>query len=109
MNVFLAAQTAMNQLWGVPFKRRPDPLRARGRAHLLLLLLGGGALATTILAALAAVGANFGLSWLGFRALTAREVSWRQLRGGAIAGGILYELLQTLGGYYVGHTLKHSS
>jgi YihY family inner membrane protein len=126
MNVFLAAQTAMNQLWGVPFKRRPDPLRARGRALLLLLLLGGGALATTILAALAAVGANFGLSWklgslalstalniglfwLGFRALTAREVSWRQLRGGAIAGGILYELLQTLGGYYVGHTLKHSS
>jgi uncharacterized BrkB/YihY/UPF0761 family membrane protein len=41
--------------------------------------------------------------------LTAREVSWRQLRGGAFAAGILYELLQTLGGYYVGHTLKHAS
>jgi hypothetical protein len=34
-------------------------------------------------------------------------VSWRQLRGGAIAAGLLYELLQTFGGYYVGHTLKH--
>jgi membrane protein len=125
MGVFLAAQNAMNHLWGVPFKRRPDPLRARGRALLLLLLLGGGALATTVLAAVTTVGAGFGVSWkigslafstalnvglfwLAFRVLTAREVSWRQLRGGAIAAGILYELLQTLGGYYVGHTLKHA-
>jgi hypothetical protein len=53
-----------------------------------------------ILAPLATVGATFGISWkigslalnaglfwLGFRVLTAREVSWRQLRGGAIAAG----------------------
>ncbi len=126
MGVLLASQNAMNHLWGVPFKRRPDPLHSRGRALLLLLLLGGGALATTILASLATVGAHFGISWkigsiglstalniglfwVGFRVLTAREVSWRQLRGGAIAAGILYELLQTLGGYYVGHTLKNAS
>jgi hypothetical protein len=32
MGVFLASQNAMNHLWGVPFKRRPDPLHARGRA-----------------------------------------------------------------------------
>src|SRR5207253_10851798 len=51
---------------------------------------------------------NIGLFWVGFRVLTAREVSWRQLCGGAIAAGILYELLQTLGGYYVGHTLKNA-
>ncbi|MHB8470867.1 MAG: YihY/virulence factor BrkB family protein [Gaiellaceae bacterium] len=126
MGVFLAAENAMNQLWGVPFRRRPDALRARGRALLLLVVLGGGTLATTILAGLGTVGTHFGLAWklgslalstalniglfwLGFRLLTAREVSWRQLRGGAIAAGILYELLQTLGGYYVGHTLKHAS
>lgn len=126
MGVFLAAQNAMNHLWGVPFKRRPDPLRARGRALMLLALLGGGALATTILAALTTVGAGFGVSWkigsllvstvlniglfwVAFRVLTAREVSWRQLRGGAIAAGVAYELLQTLGGYYVGHTLRNAS
>jgi membrane protein len=126
VGAFLAAQNAMNHLWGVPFKRRPDPLHARGRALLLLSLLGGGLLATTILGGLATVGANFGslwkvgsivvstvlnvgLFWIGFRVLTAREVSWRQLRGGAIGAGVLYELLQTLGGYYVGHTLKHAS
>jgi membrane protein len=125
MGVFLASQNAMNHLWGVPFKRRPDPLHARGRALLLLALLGGGALVATILAALATVGARFGLAWkigllalstalniglfwLGFRLLTAREVSWRQLRGGAIAAGVFYELLQTLGGYYVGHVLKRA-
>jgi len=126
MGAVLAAQNAMNHLWGVPFKRRPDPLRARARALLLLGLLGGGVIATTILAGLATVGAdlgggwqvgsvalstllNIGLFWVGFRVLTAREVSWRQLRGGAIGAGVLYELLQTIGGYYVGHTLKQAS
>src|SRR5215210_8098882 len=29
MGVFLAAENAMNHLWGVPFKRRPDWARAR--------------------------------------------------------------------------------
>jgi YihY family inner membrane protein len=126
MNVFLAAQNAMNQLWGVPFKRRPDPIRARGRALLLLLLLGGGALAATILGGVATVGAGFtvgwkvgsivlstvvniGLFWVGFRVLTAREVTWRQLRGGAIGAGVLYGALQIVGGYYVGHTLSQAN
>jgi membrane protein len=126
MGVFLAAENAMNQLWGVPFRRRPNAIRARAHSLLLLLLLGGGIMGTTILAGLGTVGThygpawklgslvlstslNVGLFWLGFRLLTARDVSWRELRGGAIAAGILYELLQTIGGYYVGHTLKHAS
>jgi membrane protein len=126
MGVFLAAENAMNHLWGVPFKRRPDPIQARGRAVLLLLLLGGGMLAATILAGLGTVGAQLGIAWqigsialstalnialfwLGFRLLAAREVSWRHHRGGAIAAGGLYTLLQTLGGYYVGHVLKNAS
>lgn len=122
----LAAQNAMNHLWGVPFKRRPDALRARGHALLLLSVLGGGLVATTVLGSLGTVGAQLGavwklvavvlstlldiaLFWLAFRVLTAREVSWRQLRGGAISAGVLYELLQLLGGYYVGHTLRHAN
>jgi membrane protein len=126
IGVFLAAQNAMNLLWGVPFKHRPNALSQRGRALLLLLVLGGGALATTILAGLGAVGTHFGVAWkvasialstllniglfwLAFRLLTAKDVSWRQLRGGALGAGIAYELLQTLGGYYVGHTLKNAS
>ncbi len=126
MGVFLAAESAMNHLWGVPFKRRPDALRARSRALVLLLVIGGGMLATTILSGLASFGASYGLVWkvgsialstalnvclfwVGFRVLTARDVSWRQLRGGAICAGLLYEALQTLGGFYVGHVLKNAS
>jgi YihY family inner membrane protein len=126
MGVFLAAENAMNQLWGVPFRRRPNAIKSRGRSLLLLIVLGGGALAVTILAGLGTFGTHLGLFWklgslvlstaldiglfwLAFRLLTARDVTWRQLRGGAVAAGVLYELLQTLGGYYVGHTLKHAS
>lgn len=37
MGVFLAVQNAMNHLWGVPFKRQPDPFHTHERAVLLLL------------------------------------------------------------------------
>jgi membrane protein len=116
----------MNHVWGVPFRRRPDFLRARLNALLLLVVLGGGVLASTVLAGLGSFGAgygiawkigsialstvlNVGLFWLGFRLLTARDVSWRQLRGGAVAAAIAYEVLQALGGYYVGHAVKGAS
>ena len=124
--VFLAAENAMNQLWGIPFKHRPDFFRARGRALALLVLLGGGVLLTTALGSLSTVGAqfgvgwkagavassvalNFGLFWLAFRLLTVRDVGWRALRGGALAAAVLYEGLQLVGGYYVGHVLKNAS
>jgi membrane protein len=122
MGVFLAAENAMNHLWGVPFRRRPDILRSRLRALELLLLLGGGALAATALGGAAAFGASlgwpvtvgailvstlldFGLFWVAFRLLAAGEISWRCLRGGAAAAAVAYEGLQVLGGFYVGHVL----
>ncbi len=125
MGVFLAAENAMNQLWGVPFKHRPDFFRTRGRALLLLLLLGGSALGSTVLGTIGTVGAGFGVGWkvlgvllatalnvglfmVAFRVLTARDVSWRCLRGGALAAGIAYECLQLVGGWYVGHVLRRS-
>jgi len=125
-SVFLAAQNAMNQLWNVAHTRRPGFLAARLKALGLLALLGGGLLATTILAGLGSFGASYGavwkvgsialstvldigLFWVGFRLLTARDVPWHCLRGGAIAAGIGYVTLQALGGYYVGHVLTSSS
>jgi membrane protein len=126
MGVFLAAENAMNQLWGVPHTRRPDFLRRRLRALLMLPVFGGGALGTTVLASLGTFGASYGLAWkvgsvalstlldfglfwLGFRVLTARDVAWGQLWRGAAAAAVLYEILQTVGGYYVGHVLRDSS
>lgn len=126
MGVFLAAQNAMNQVWGVPFVRRPDFLRTRLRALVLLAVLGGGMLVAAGLAGLASVGAGYGplwkagsvvlglaldigLVWVGMRVLTSRDVTWRQLRGGAVVGGLGYAGLQALGGWYVGHELRNAS
>jgi len=126
IGVFLAAQNAMNHVWGVPYRRRPDFLRQRLRALELLVLLGGGILASTVLAGLGSFGASYGIAWkigsialstvlnvglfwVAFRVLTAKDVTWRQLRGGAIAAAVLYEILQALGGYYVGHAVKGAS
>ncbi|HZT14953.1 MAG TPA: YihY/virulence factor BrkB family protein [Gaiellaceae bacterium] len=126
MGAVVAAENAMNQLWGVPHKRRPDFLRARLRALGLLFALGTGVLAATVLAGAGTFGArygigwklasivlstllDFGVFWIGFRILTARDVGWRELRGGAAAAAIGYELLQLLGGYYVGHVIRNAS
>jgi membrane protein len=126
MGAVVAAENAMNQLWGVPFKRRPDFVRARARALLLLVVFGGAALAATALAGVGTVGAHygigwkiasvglstlldFGLFWLAFRVLTARDVTGADLRGGAAAAAIGYEALQLLGGYYIGHVLENAN
>jgi membrane protein len=126
MGVFLASANAMDRLWGIPFRRRPDFLSARVRALLLLGLLGGGAVGTTVLSGLGTFGASYGtmwkvgsialstlldigLFWAGFGLLTSGDTPWRSLRGGAIAAGIAWQALQAFGGYYVGHELKHAS
>jgi inner membrane protein YhjD len=126
IGAILAAENAMNQLWGVPHTRRPDFFRRRGRALLLLLVLGGGALAATGLAGASTAGGRFGVGWkiasivlstlldfgvfwLGFQVLTAHGPTWRELAGGAAAAAVGYELLQLLGGYYVGHELRNAS
>ena len=126
MGVFLAAENAMDQLWAIPHRSRPDPFRRRGRALLLLLTLGGGALCTTILSAVGTFGASYGIAWkigsvavstlldvglfwVAFRLLTTKDISWGCLRGGAVAAGIAWQVLQAVGAYYVGHVLHHAS
>jgi len=126
MGVFVAVESALNQLWGVPFRRRPDFVRSRLRALGLLLVLGSGALAATAVGAAASVGAGLGVAakagavvastvvdfflfWVAMRLLTTRDVPWRCLRGGAAAAALAYTGLQLLGGYYVGHVLRHAT
>jgi membrane protein len=126
IGVLLAAENAMSRLWGVPRSQQPGFLAARLRALALLGVLGGGLLVTAGLSAvgtgagglgiaveaavlLASLAANFLLFWLAFRLLTADEIGWRCLRGGAAAAAAGYELLQLLGSYYVSHVLRHAS
>jgi membrane protein len=126
MGVFLAAENAMDQLWGISHRLRLDFLHSRGRALVFLVALGGGTLAATAVGGLASFGSNlglawklgsvvlstaldFGLFWVGFRLLTTRDVTWRSLRGGAVAAAVAYEALQLGGGFYVGHVVKGAS
>jgi len=130
LGVAQAAQNAMNKIWGVPRDARPNAIKSRGISLLLLLVIGGGLLLTTVLSALStaaqAYGANLGagsrlltsvaavvvnalLFIFAFRVLTAREISTRQVRDGAIAAAITWQLLQVIGTYAIGHALKRAS
>lgn len=130
IGVAQAGQNAMNAIWTVPRNRRPDPFRSRLKSLLAVVLLGGGIIGTTVLSGLAASAGGFGhdLGWVGwtlallvslvgnsllflagFRMLTAHGVGFRDLVPGALAAAVAWQLLQTVGGYYVGHTLRHAS
>ena len=126
--VAMAVQNAFNSVWGVPRDRRPafpwSTLRAAGLVAVMAtgqtlvallsgaasglghLISGGPAEAAAVLLALVA---NIGLFWLTFRLATASEVSWGDLRLGAVVSGVSWQILLLLGSLIVGHTLRHSS
>ena len=103
---------AFDQMWGVPVDERPHPVLARGRGLVLLLLFGAGLGVTTGLSALAAapvvpLGAAFpvvapvvsvlvnaALFLLGFRVLTVRQVTFRQVAPGAVVAALIWQLLE---------------
>ena len=125
-SVFLAAETAMNRVWGVPFRKRPNAFRARGRAVVLVLLLGTGILAATALSFLGTFGSgygttwkigstalstalDFGLFWAGYRVLTVADVGWRDTWLGAAVAAFLYQLVQALGSWYIDRIVGRAS
>jgi uncharacterized BrkB/YihY/UPF0761 family membrane protein len=78
----------------------------------LLIWLGsyGGKAVAVALANLAAAAAvNVGLFLLAFRVLTPRHIPTRQLLAGAVVAGVAWQVLQAVGGYLVGHYLRHTS
>jgi YihY family inner membrane protein len=122
-----ATQNAFNRAWAVPRNRRPNPIGSRLRSLLLLPVLGAGVLVTTALAGLTtgahaygaelgilpglaaiflAILTNVGLFLLAFRALTAKQVPTRDLRVGAVAAGVGWQVVQILGTYFVTHALR---
>ncbi len=126
MGVALATENAFNHVWGVPFRRRPDPFRKRGKALLMLSTLGTGSIGATLLAGLATAAGSYGISTriggivislainsllflVAFRVLTTRDVAWRDLRLGAAIAGVLWEILLLGGGYIVTHELRRAS
>jgi YihY family inner membrane protein len=118
-------QNALNAVWEVPFARRPGFPWALLRSFGLMVVIGLGLIGTTILsgaagrvlpgagATVAAVAValvlNVGVFWLSFRLGTAKEIGWRQLRLGAVIAGVIWQILQYVGTYFVSHQLAHAS
>ena len=124
LGVVRAVETAMNTVWNVPFKQRPNVVFSTLRALLMLAVLGIITLAATIvggvgagsgswLTAVAGVAGsltlNFALFLLAFRILTAVTVAWDDLWIGAAISAVAWTTLQALGGYYVSHQLRSAS
>ena len=121
-----AMQNALNSVWEIPKADRPGFPWSYLRSFSLILVVGLGEIATSvlssfisggdilpgfaiaILATLVTLLLNIGLFWLAFRLATAKTITWRELRLGAIMGGIVWQILQLVGGYYIGHQLAHS-
>jgi membrane protein len=130
LGVAVAIQNALNQVWGIPVIRRPDPVRSRLRALRLLALFGAGVLLTTVLSGLAtgaggygagldtairlaalvvSVAANCLLILLAFRSLTVRRVSFREALPGAILAALAWQALLYFGAFFVRTGLLGSS
>lgn len=119
-----ASQNAFNRVWNVPFKQRPSFIATRLRGLGTLAVLGAMSIISTTAAGFvgstshgpaAVVGGivvalvfNFGLFMSAFKLLTAVDLSWRELLPGVIVAAVGWQLLQSLGGFYVEHELKRT-
>jgi YihY family inner membrane protein len=127
--VATAIQNALNAVWEIPIARRPGFPWSWLRSFGLMVVIGLGLVFTTFLSTSASGGAarvlpgpgakvaalvvslvvSVGVFWLAFRLGTAKEIGWRQLRLGAVIAGVIWQILQSVGGYFVSHQLAHAS
>lgn len=124
LGVTKATQNAFDRVWAVPFKDRPDFLQTRLRGLLLLTCLGLlFILSTTISGLVTGLGGvpykvigivislvvNFAIFLAAFRFLTSATVPTRCLWVGVAFASAFWEMLQVLGGIYIGHVYRHFS
>jgi YihY family inner membrane protein len=124
LGVTQAAQHAMNVIWDVSKKDRPNFLVSRVRGLILLAILGTVTIISAVASGIGGSGSdiglriggivasfalNAGLFLLSFRVLTRRNLTWGQVLPGAITAALLWTVLQIIGGYYVTHQLKNAS
>ncbi|MGZ4200718.1 MAG: YihY/virulence factor BrkB family protein [Thermoleophilaceae bacterium] len=125
LGVTQAAQSALDRVWAVPLKHRPNFIKARLRGLALLVSLGLLFLIATVASGLVTGGLggpllkvagialslllNFALFFAAFRLMTSAEVGTERIWTGVIVAGIFWEILQIVGGYYIGHVLKKAT
>lgn len=120
LGVAQALQHAMNTVWAVPRHRRPNPFLARAKSAGLLLLLGLALLGAGSLPRM--IGWLDGRLWLVVNTVLAvlvfwvllhfsthRSHAWRSLLPGAVLVGVVWQLLETLGGRLVEDVINRSS
>jgi YihY family inner membrane protein len=124
--VCLALEYAFDRIWGVPSKRRSNYVIARLRALAWIGVLGivtlagaviGGLSASTVsygaLARIGALGVSLALSvtvfTTAFRVLTSASPTVREVLPGALVAAFAWEVLLTIGGYYIAHQLRNAS
>lgn len=125
LGVTVAGQNAFNAVYGVPKRERPNFLMQRVRGLGILAVLGvlqvistaaSGAVSGGVGGPVVLVGGivlslvlNLLLFFATFRLLVDDAVPTRELWPGIITASILWEILQAVGGLYVGHVVKHAS
>ena len=124
IGVSQAGQLAMAQIWNIRGVRRPNYWGRLARSGLFIVLLSAFIVASTGLAWLASYPSHgFSMLWrvgggvvsgvlnvatylVAFRVLTPAVVGVRQLVPGAAAGGLVWTVLQTVGGYLVARYVR---
>ncbi|MGH2673700.1 MAG: YihY/virulence factor BrkB family protein [Actinomycetota bacterium] len=123
MGVVITVQGALNDLWDVPRRARPNFLWSRLRALLALIALGVAALAASVLAGFGTTSDRVGhraLAFAGtfllnvfvfgaaFRYLTVARVRWRQILPGALVAAAAWMALLVLGSWLVDRQLRQA-
>jgi membrane protein len=119
-----ATQSAFNKVWEIPRKRQLGFVAWRLRGLGLLTVFGLLSIISTVAAGAVtaqtagvgavlggiaiALGANLLLFFTAFRMLTAEEIPTRDLIPGVIVAAVLWQLLEHVGGFYVGHVVRHA-
>jgi uncharacterized BrkB/YihY/UPF0761 family membrane protein len=116
-----AAQNALDTIWAVPKKDRPNFFQGKGRGLMLLGSLGLLFIIGTLLSGIVTAGfggvftkilgiaisylVNCLLFFFAFRFMTAKTIKSRDLRDGILLAAVFWTLLQALGGIYVNHVI----
>ena len=121
----LATQSAMNQVWNIPYVRWP-PIHLRYlRGFAVLVLLAASTIGSTVLTGFATLAShgnvstglllvgslalNFGLILIAFMVMIAVKFTWRDVLLGAALASVFWQALQLLGSWYVGRELRHAT
>ncbi len=121
---FVAAQNGMNDIWEIPDDERPKLAQSRLRALVGIAVVGVSQIASGIVSGLIGVSGlavgllallvivsiaiNIAALMASYRVLTARRLTRAQLLPGAIGAGIVFSILQVVGGALVIRATKNA-